>query len=196
MDEFLKCGGNRRTYNNLLKASGEVEQSRARCEFLDQCKTEKVIPPTCRVKNSVKTNLSKSSQEKRNKNALKASIKEIEISLEDEKENFTNKVRQVMEKLAKIKESFPEDRANETLVCLNRKKEEQYNFYKRQFCSKFDFLRNKQYPESREGAEEGEGVVEEEGGVEQEATEVVVEHLAEEQEESLGEMVEVARWRG
>ena len=89
MEEFLKCGGNRRTYNNLLKASGEVERSRARCEFLEVCKTEKIIPPTCKVKNAVKNYVSKSSQERRYQNIQDASLKELEISLNDEKENFS-----------------------------------------------------------------------------------------------------------
>ena len=118
LEMFLREGGNRRIYSNLMKASGEVERSRARCKFLEVCRNEKVIPNSCKVKTK-KKNLSESSQKRREENVQEASVKELEFSLEDEKDNFTKRVTDVNDKLKTIRETFPEVFAREIVTALN-----------------------------------------------------------------------------
>ena len=96
-----------------------MEQSRARCEFLEVCRNEKVFPNSCKVKMPAKKNRSEASQKKREENVQEASVKELGICLEDEKENFIKKVRVVEDKLKVINETFPEKFAQETVQALN-----------------------------------------------------------------------------
>jgi len=160
LEMFLREGGNRRIYSNLMKASGEVERSRARCKFLEVCRNEKVIPNSCKVKTK-KKNLSESSQKRREENVQEASVKELEFSLEDEKDNFTKRVTDVNDKLKTIRETFPEVFAREIVTALNKKKESQFMFYTNQYKEKFQFLKTKQSEGTSRSAECGGTILEE-----------------------------------
>ena len=154
---FLREGGNRRIYSNLMKASGEVELSRARCDFLKVCRNEEVIPNSCKVRTK-KKNLSESSQKRREENVQEASVRELELSLEDEKENFSKRVTNVNDVLKTIRQNFPETVAVEILTVLNRNKEMQFMFYTNQYKEKFKFLKSKQSEGTSQLTEEVEEV--------------------------------------
>ena len=100
MAKFLEEDGRcRRLYSDLLKAGGEVEQSRARCEFLEECSKAEIIPDKCKVRMVSKQSQTKIIRDQRIRIVKEASMNELRVSLDDEKEVFSKCVNRVFVKL-------------------------------------------------------------------------------------------------